>query len=280
MKQLLAGATALFFALIASATTYNPIQLLNPAGSTSGQAIVSTGASTSPTWANITVSNVTGAAPLASPTFTGAVTIPSGASIAGFATLASPTFTGVVTIPSGASIAGYASLASPTFTGTVTAAAVLITGNLTPSQTNGIIGTTTNNSPVAGSVGELVSSSIPIGSAVPLTTGTVTNVTSISLTAGDWDVWGNVWTAPSGSTSQTLVTGAISQASATLPTVPAGGAVAQFPYTAVAGIGVGMFVGQISVRLASTTTIYLVTAVSFSGSTNAAYGFIGARRRR
>ena len=41
----------------------------------------------------------TGFAPLASPTFTGVVTIPSGANIAGFAPLASPTFTGVVTGP-------------------------------------------------------------------------------------------------------------------------------------------------------------------------------------
>ena len=40
-------------------------------------------------------------APLASPTFTGTVTIPSGASISGFAPLASPTFTGTVTIPTG-----------------------------------------------------------------------------------------------------------------------------------------------------------------------------------
>lgn len=38
-------------------------------------------------------------APIASPTFTGTVTIPSGASIAGFAPLASPTFTGTVTAP-------------------------------------------------------------------------------------------------------------------------------------------------------------------------------------
>ena len=42
------------------------------------------------------------------------------------APLASPTFTGTVTIPSGASISGFAPLASPTFTGTVT------TGNLLP----------------------------------------------------------------------------------------------------------------------------------------------------
>lgn len=45
-------------------------------------------------------------APLASPTFTGTVTIPSGASISGFAPLASPTFTGTTTIPTVAIAAG------------------------------------------------------------------------------------------------------------------------------------------------------------------------------
>ena len=40
-------------------------------------------------------------APLASPTFTGTVTIPAGASISGFAPLASPTFTGTPTLPTG-----------------------------------------------------------------------------------------------------------------------------------------------------------------------------------
>ena len=43
-------------------------------------------------------------APLASPTFTGTVTIPEGASISGFAPLASPTFTGTVILPSTTSI--------------------------------------------------------------------------------------------------------------------------------------------------------------------------------
>jgi hypothetical protein len=85
---------------------------------------------------------VTGLAPLAGPTFTGTVVLPSTTSIGtvtsteiGYvdgvtsaiqtqidtkAPLASPTFTGTVTIPAGASISGFAPLASPTFTGTVT----------------------------------------------------------------------------------------------------------------------------------------------------------------
>ena len=51
--------------------------------------------------AAIPVADVTGAAPLASPTFTGTVTIPAGASISGFAPLASPTFTGAPSLPTG-----------------------------------------------------------------------------------------------------------------------------------------------------------------------------------
>jgi hypothetical protein len=49
------------------------------------------------------------------------------------APLASPTFTGTVTIPAGASISGFAPLASPTFTGTVTAPAITATALITAS---------------------------------------------------------------------------------------------------------------------------------------------------
>jgi hypothetical protein len=49
----------------------------------------------------LAVADVSGAAPLESPTFTGTVTIPSGASISGFAPLASPTFTGTPSLPTG-----------------------------------------------------------------------------------------------------------------------------------------------------------------------------------
>ena len=47
---------------------------------------------------------------------------------AGKANLASPTFTGTVTIPSGASISGFAPLASPTFTGTVSGISATMVG--------------------------------------------------------------------------------------------------------------------------------------------------------
>jgi len=54
------------------------------------------------------------------------------------APLASPTFTGTVTIPTGASISGFAPLADPAFTGTATAVNLTLSGDLT------VNGTTTN----------------------------------------------------------------------------------------------------------------------------------------
>jgi len=62
-----------------------------------------------------------------------------------------------------------------------------VTGAFTPGQTTGIVGTTTNNNAQAGSVGEYVESVV---ANVSFTTsgGPGNNITSISLTAGDWDV--------------------------------------------------------------------------------------------
>lgn len=62
-------------------------------------------------------------APKASPTFTGTVTIPAGASISGFAPLASPALTGVPTVPTAAPGANTTQAASTAFvTGAVVAA--------------------------------------------------------------------------------------------------------------------------------------------------------------
>jgi hypothetical protein len=83
----------------------------------------------------------------ASPTFTGTVTIPAGASISGFATLASPTFTGDPRAPTPltsdndtsiattayvkSNLSSYATTASPTFSGTPS----LPTGTVAVTQT-------------------------------------------------------------------------------------------------------------------------------------------------
>lgn len=64
MKRLISAFIALACAS-AFGATLNPIQLLNPTGSTSGQAILSTGASSAPTWGGISAASLTGILPVA-----------------------------------------------------------------------------------------------------------------------------------------------------------------------------------------------------------------------
>jgi hypothetical protein len=377
MKRLL---TLLALAL-ATATSFgatlNPIQLLNPAGSTAGQAIVSTGPSTAPAWAPVTatalaaqaantvVANVTAAS--ASPT---AVALPScstansalkyttstgfscgttyaltSGTLAQFAATTSAQLLGVIsdetgtgslvfgTNPtiSGATFPGAIQINYPNATtplqlswnnngssrwiwqndgtaetgsnagsniqlnartdagaflstplsisratGTMTLTGLAVSGAITPNQTIGIVGTTTNNNANGGSVGEYVTAS---GSAVSLTSGTAANITSINLTAGDWDVTGVIQFVPAGTTTTSTLFSEIGNA--TLCTT------STFDQTAVlrgiasaAGAGNTLPAPVARFSLSSTTTIYLCGAAQFATSTMTANGLIRARRVR
>lgn len=154
--------------------------------------------------------------------------------------------------------------------------------------TNGIVGTTAGTVASASYVGEVVSSVVLVGSAVSLVNNIPKNVTSISLTAGDWDVWGDVLFIAGAATSVVILYSAVSQTSNTLPTA---GPISESLYTIVvptAGVSwVGAATGMPSapltpaiINVSSTTTIYLVAMATFSVSTLGAYGRIIARRRR
>lgn len=141
-------------------------------------------------------------------------------------------------------------------------------------------GETTTGSATAGNVGEYVSSNIASGSAVSLTTVTAANVTSISLTAGDWDVQGKVGFLGNAATTVTRQVASISATTATLDntndrvtrTVLSG-----TPY-GVDDIHVNTPVSRFS--LSGTTTVFLVAFSAFAVSTSSAYGEIRARRVR
>ena len=146
----------------------------------------------------------------------------------------------------------------------------------------GIIGVTDGSNATAGTVGEYISSVVTSGSQVSLTTLTAVNITSISLTAGDWDVSGSVWfDAGSASTVIVYARGGASSTSATMPSVVytfgisngAGG-------TLFSNTDGGQSIPTQRFNLSTTTTIYLVASCSFSVSTLFAYGFIRARRIR
>ena len=148
-----------------------------------------------------------------------------------------------------------------------------------------ITGTTTNDSAGVGVVGEFITSNIPVGSAVALTTAVVTNITSVSLTAGDWDIEGSVDFALTGVTATQLVCGA-SLTSATLPTQAGGAGLGtdawvNLPLT-LAGVTSTIVSNFPSTRVSinATTTVFLIAQIGFSLGTVTGYGSIRARRIR
>lgn len=162
----------------------------------------------------------------------------------------------------------------PDATGTLlmTGQAINTVPSITFSSTSGVIGTTTNDSAAAGSVGEFVTS-VVAGTAA--TSGAATDITTISLTAGDWDVWGNIFTNPAVGTTQSRVSCGISTTSATLPTQYS---IIGTPLTAT--VPCGQIAPNIRLSLSGTTTVYLVALVTYAVSTLTVGGTISARRRR
>lgn len=142
-------------------------------------------------------------------------------------------------------------------------------------------GTATNDSAAAGYIGEYIESIVLVGSAVSLTTGTEANVTSISLTAGDWDVSGLAVYSGGAGASATALAQWGSSTSATFPTPPAGGVSFLRATVSLASTSNNAFpIGIHRVSVSGTTTYYLSVLATFSGGTLAAYGTIHARRVR
>lgn len=143
--------------------------------------------------------------------------------------------------------------------------------------------TATNDNANAGNHGEFISSTVLVGSAVGLTTNTDANVTSISLTAGDWDVSVNAYFTGTGTTTVSFVAGSATTTSATRDTSP--GRVCQLSYntgttTFTGGAVVSCVVGPTRFSLSGTTTVFFTGTCTFGASTCAAYGIIRARRMR
>lgn len=161
-------------------------------------------------------------------------------------------------------------------------------GNLTAvslgfsDTTKGVEGTATNDSAGAGFVGQVIEATLLVGSAVSLTSGVAANITSISLTAGDWDVTGAVWFAGT-NTGYSGTTAGINTTSATLPTVPATTTSITIIGPAGSMSGTGSTYAPLKpcrISVSGTTTVYLIARQAFSGGTGTAYGNIWARRAR
>ena len=258
---------------------------------TAGQMLRS-GASAAPTWSTVTFPNTAAAGSILNASSTnvlGATVTPTlGVAGSSTGTLSfSGVTSGVVTIQP-QSAAGTFNFNLPTTAGTTGFFLTSGGGGASPmTWSNGsqIIGTATNDNANAGNIGELIESRVARGSAVSLSSNVTANVTSISLTAGDWDVWGAVGLTANGTTSFTRFDSAISTTSATFPTFGASGgdAYARLNTAAIVPASTIDFIFPLSpirMSLSGTTTVYLINATTFSASTTGAYGYIGARRRR
>lgn len=140
-------------------------------------------------------------------------------------------------------------------------------------------GTATNDSAAAGYIGEAITASAAAGT-VSLTTATTANITSISLTAGDWDVTGGVVFTTAATTSVTQAIAGVSTTTATL------GADGTYSRNTIAAFvpGAVEWIDQVAptvrISVAATTTVYLVAQSTFTVSTQTAGGYITARRVR
>jgi hypothetical protein len=129
-------------------------------------------------------------------------------------------------------------------------------------------GTGTNSDAAAGFVGEVISSVIPFASAVSFTNVTARDVTSISVTAGNWIVYGNVtFTAASG-------TQQLAWCSLTSATIPDVSLISEI----TAGGSQGMTTPILRVKVTTTTTVYLSGYSAFSAGTSVGCGGIYAIR--
>lgn len=143
-----------------------------------------------------------------------------------------------------------------------------------PSGT-GILCSSTNNSASSGQLGEYISSLINNGAGSTISNNTPANVTSISLTAGDWDVWGNVvfvvdtgasfleaWTSTTSASEPNAALTSIVQATSAILLIN------------------GVAVPELRYSLSGTTTIYLSCKATFGSGSVTPCGGIYARRVR
>jgi len=320
MKRLLTLSILLLSAFAFGATT-TPVQLLNPTGSTAGQAILSTGPTSAPAWGTVTLSGVSGTLAISNGG-TGTTTLTAHGVLIGEGTSAvatvgpgsngqmllgvtsadpywgnNPAISGgtvdnspignttassgkFTTLSATGAVSGagftsllspYATLASPTFTGTVT-----IPTGASITKPN-IIGTATNDNASAGSVGEYATANT---SATSLTTNTAANCTSVSLTAGDWDVQAVVGFTPTGTTAISRLQTGVSTTSATLGILGTVGSQTFINTGTVTNTYMQIPSPVVRVSLSATTTVYAIGHAIFSASTLTCDGFIRARRVR
>lgn len=297
MKKILPALVLCAVSITCSATTLIPVQTLNPAGSVSGQTIVSAGSSATPVWgsigvsgiaaiaANTVIANATGSS--ASPT---AFAMPSCSTTSSALNWTSGSGFGCntavnATTLGGVAAASYALLASPSLTGTPTAPTAAVGTNTTQIATTAFVsssptintptinGVTNGSSAPAGAVGELLSATT---TGTSITANTPANATSKLLSAGDWNVQCTNQFVSAGTTTSTAYWTSVSTTSAALSGSFSSTALLNVP--TVTGVTETQVSPIVSINVSSPTTVYCVAQASFGTSTMTVNGSLFARR--
>jgi hypothetical protein len=146
----------------------------------------------------------------------------------------------------------------------------------------GIKGVTDGSDAAAGQMGEVISASNTVG--YNLTTATPSNVATLIIPPGDWNVGGVIIFAPT-STGPNSVIAALSQATAALPTdndVATGKGIMQqiWASSMPSGKTQTMPTSLIRVNTPTQKNIYLVAQATFGGGSVNVTGYVSARRVR
>jgi len=136
-----------------------------------------------------------------------------------------------------------------------------------------------NGAPLVGTIGEIISSTVQGGgTAIPLTTATLADVTYIDLTPGIWEVTGLVAFALAGATTTNKYMFASSATSVTLDDLGTYGSWRYDQAVATASYESAIPTWRYTVAAGTTKRIYLIARATFSAGTVSAYGTIQARR--
>ena len=219
--------------------------------------------------------DLTPLAPLDSPTFTGTPTAPTASPGNNSGQIATTEYVDNAVTES---TTGVASIAGNTGAFTLSTG-ITNSGNDIRLDRGQLPGEASNGNASAGNVGEFISSEKLVGAAVALTTGANANLTSISLTAGDWDLFGNVALSTGGTTTISYLIFATSQTSAAYSASAPRNGFTRFEAFAT-GSGACVPLASHRISLSAPATIYLVVTCGFATSTCAVYGTLSARRAR
>jgi len=129
-----------------------------------------------------------------------------------------------------------------------------------------IRGTTTNDDAAAGFVGETQTSTVASGTSIPNSTGQYGDLTSVSLTAGDWLLFGNVEYVANGATVTSLEVGISTTSGNSGSGMTYGNNEFSLPLPSGSLRSSGWVPGY-RLKLSATTTVYLKVYAAYSVAT-------------